>query len=113
MNDKYIVLKRKHFEGLMEDSRSLVAEYPVVSRILERLEELELPDAEVIRHQDLFAAPGLFAYANVIQTGLDLMFPDGPVEATREVRSHLADIRDYFWQAAQESNDHPHKKIPD
>lgn len=72
-----------------------------------------LQDAVVIRTQDIFAGPGLSAYANCIQTAIDLMREVAqPVSLTEHI-TRLEEIRDYFFERAQEAFDRPDKHIPD
>lgn len=68
----------------------------------------EVKDFMVIRFQDVFAAPGLYAYANVIQTWIERDKLEG-----RPIPPELEELRDTFFEAANEAEHYPVKKIPD
>jgi hypothetical protein len=97
-DDKYVVMKAEDWEKM-----------PFAPNHTSGI----LTDAVVIRTQDIFAGPGLSAYANAIQTGIDLMREFGGMEDALELIGELEEIRDYFHERAQEALMHPHKKIPD
>jgi len=75
-------------------------------------------DAVVIRKQDIFAGPGLHAYAAAIQTGLELLFRQLPpehemtLEAAHEIE-YLTRLRDFFFEQAVEAEHAEGKKLPD
>jgi hypothetical protein len=103
-NDKYVVFKRGEFDGIHS---------------LELKEGAKLPkpleDAVVIRRQDIFAGPGLFSYANAIQTAIDLIGAPGElgtVSALNEL-AKLEELRDFFWEQAMMASHEPNKKVPD
>jgi hypothetical protein len=70
-------------------------------------ESTPLQDAYVIRTQDIFAGPGLSAYAMVIQTAIDLRLGNALN------REHLKELRDLFVEASVQAFQSPLKKIPD
>lgn len=77
---KYVTFKRADFIRVMGEDADVAA--------------YELPDAVVIRRQDLFAAPALATYASCIAMSAKL--------STNEVRKQLLlDIADYFERQAQ------------
>lgn len=103
LNDKYVVFKRqdafqapKDYEPETGDEHMLIPTH------------LALEDAIVIRRQDIFAGPGLFAYANAIQTAIDL----GTQYPTLDPKP-LEELRDFFWEQAMMAKDSPVKKVPD
>lgn len=65
--------------------------------------EEALADACVIRTQDLFAAAGLQAYAEVIRTGVALAEQLGGVH--RDDLDRLFEVAEYFEQRASEAAD--------
>ena len=102
MNDKYIVIKREHLDNILIELSSRV--HPGWSDVVNRILEGELPDAVVIRRQDIFAPPALDAYANGIRVavialgeGVALLdgFPDTRQEIN-ELRERLDAKADYF-----------------
>jgi hypothetical protein len=102
MNDKYIVHKRAEWDRWC-DGIDAVHTWPS-----------EIDDAVVIRRQDVFAGPGLYSYANAVQTGievLDLEHPGRPGALTLRLE-RLEEIRDYFAEQAQLATELP-SKIPD
>jgi hypothetical protein len=74
-----------------------------------------VPDAVVIRLQDIFAGPALHAYASSISTVMEIaQASDTPVSVFRpEQWERLNQIRDYFFQQALEADDIRTKKVPD
>jgi hypothetical protein len=72
-------------------------------------EEMRLKDAEVIRKQDITAAPIFHHYASQIATFIELGKKFGlPFDF-----SELEQIRDHFHNAALDSENLPVHKIPD
>lgn len=108
-NDKYVVFKR-------EDWRKFAGEVPTSA--IQFIPPV-LEDAIVIRRQDMFAGPGLFAYANAIQTAIDLRHLQGTslVLRTKEIQQaqldRLEELRDFFWEQAMMASHSETKKIPD
>lgn len=94
MARKYAVLK-------MDDWELLVG----------RDDALLLADAEVIRGQDLTAAPIFHAYANIIGSFIELM-PYLPTAARGRCDELLA-IADHFHEAALASEARVDRKLPD
>jgi hypothetical protein len=112
VNDKYIVFKSEEWiEWLMSPKQRLLPG--------DKLPEM-LPDAVVIRRQDIFAGPGLSAYASAIQTYIEafrqiIEVEDGRlfVEENVPILGSLIALRDFFHEQAQIAFDHPNKKVPD
>lgn len=74
-----------------------------------RVKEEAVPDAVVIRRQDIFAAPALEAYANAITCVIDVLSNQSdPSGKTKDLR----DIADYFHEQAEKSYDGT-RKLPD
>ncbi|HET7110129.1 MAG TPA: hypothetical protein VFI41_04615 [Gemmatimonadales bacterium] len=88
-DNKYIVFNRKEFmaEGMAP----------------------EIEDAVVIRRQDIFAPPALDAYANAIQTCVEVL-TNGTQPTGRAAM--LQEIADYFHTQAQKSWAEQ-RKLPD
>lgn len=101
-SDKYVVFNREDFFQVIGDvmSHELSGE-----DLRQRVKEVEISDAVVIRQQDVFAPPALDAYANGINVALSLTGP-GPVA------SHLRTLADYFHSKAAQSWQMT-RKIPD
>lgn len=100
LDDKYIVFRRPP-EG-------------------EPMDPNPIPDAVVIRTQDIFAGAALHAYSSSIQTVIELLEEMGepqnrmhgtPLSTEQLVRLH--EVRDYFFERALEADDVSSKKVPD
>lgn len=99
-NDKYVVFKRKDWDEYLSGGGDDIPNL--------------LEDAVVIRPQDIFAAPGLFAYASAIQTAIDLNYLQNGSKSMLPVPvSKLEDLRDFFFEQAQFAQEYPSKKFPD
>lgn len=98
MKQKYAVFKVKEVDTIAGGDPGEVT--------LELIEEVK--DFMVIRFQDVFAAPGLYAYANVIQTWIERDKLEG-----RPIPPELEQLRDDFFEAAEQAANFPVKKIPD
>ena len=99
---KFITFRRDEFEKCMMALR-LEVDGSIVNDILGR----ELDDAVVIRKRDSLAAPVLHTYASLAQTAIDILHEVG-VEAPES----LGQIRDHFWQEANEAEAVPVKRLP-
>ena len=99
-DSKYLVWKRDEMEKWMSENPTPSLPTPV-------------PDAVVIRRQDVFAPPALDAYANAIQCVVETLEkvkrgaevrdekPDRPMDYTPgEIIDRLRDIADYFHEQA-------------
>jgi hypothetical protein len=117
-NDKYIVFKAGDAVY-----NATTGKYEIEA-IKEGGESAVLHDAVVIRPQDIFAGPGLSAYAASIQTAIDLIKAEirqqkehAPkqviVEEDEAGIEHLEELRDFFWMQAYEALNREDKKIPD
>lgn len=101
MGDKYVVFKKEDYDRFNKHNND------------PNHEPRNLDDAVVIRSQDVFAGPGLHAYAGVVQTAIDLTkmefgFSDGDDEI-----AHLEHLRDFFHSKAVDADESPIKKLPD
>lgn len=104
IDTKYVVFKREQFYHLLNHD-------PAVAPV--DWEKHILPDASVIRSQDVFAAPALHAYYNSILVAIEVLTPhiehyDGLVEEIEQLRS----IADYFHARATEAEAAGHH-VPD
>lgn len=98
MSGKYVVFKAEDYHKLMEELGGVA---------FAKLAKIEIPDAEVIRHQDLTAAPCLYAYAAIIQSFAELR--NDPEEKQR-----LLCISDWAHDAAYKSEKLGYRrKLPD
>lgn len=93
MNVKYAVFKVRENEMGPDEPMEMIA---------------EVKDFFVIRLQDVFAAPGLYAYANVIQTWIDRDIMEG-----KPIPPDLEGLRDYVADLAMKAEQYPVKKLPD
>jgi hypothetical protein len=88
---------------------------------VDQLLDKELPDAVVIRLQDIFADTALYNYANAIQTQIEMLramrvehlMEDDMVGDYDSMMKRLEDIRDYFFGKANQSRNLDYRKIPD
>ena len=103
-NDKYLVIKKTDMAALFKQYNG-----PMDEALLREVTDLELPDAEVIRHQDI-ASPQMFHhYSSVMRTFMELAsrFQIPGVDINR-----LDEIADHFHQAALTAEAVEHK-FPD
>lgn len=98
-DDKYITFRREDFDKLL-------AAQPAVRghELRTEFQQHELPDAVVIRRQDLFAAPALATYASCIGLAASLSDDD--------TRRSLLGISDYFQRQAELASEEGFK-LPD
>lgn len=92
--EKYVVFKKEEYEN--------------------RLDPQPLDDAVVIRRQDIFAPPALDAYANAIQTAIEVMSSGTQNYATIQLSAieGLRGIADYFSDQAAKAWAEQ-RKLPD
>jgi hypothetical protein len=116
-NQKYAVVKMDDIKW--RDHPSAPMENQTWPRTATITEEMLLTDASVIRGQDIFAAPALWAYANTIGTVArvlkDTLVTSGPQlqsDALALAADNLQDIADYFSQQAEDAA-HTAQKLPD
>lgn len=106
MSSKYLVVKREAFDGLEKavgfDSNSWTPE-----NLIAKLRGFDLDDAEVIRQQDITAAPIFYCYASLMRSYAEL--PGQPED--RVERLHHAG--DWAMNAAALAEKHPDRKYPD
>lgn len=105
MNGKYVVFKSEDLDRLLLAFKDKLT--PEVGEALNNLVGSALPDAVVIRRQDVFAPPALDAYANSIMAALEIVNTLG-----NGVPVGLRDIADYFHEQAALSWQ-ADRKIPD
>jgi len=96
---KYIVFKREEFENRLLGGEGAPDWH-----------SLSIGDAVVIRQQDVFAAAGLYAYANAIHAVLDIADELGSID--EEQAGRLKAIADYFANHAEEASK-AQRKLPD
>jgi len=103
--NKYIVFKREEFNGLLGIWMSRMGlDIELDERTMNEAHQAALPDAVVIRRQDLFAGPALHSYASSIAIASKLSDGQG--------RSALQPIADYFHEQAVLADDEGWK-LPD
>ena len=68
-----------------------------------------VPDAEVLRHQDLAAAPVLFTAASVYQSLAEVAAD----QLSPRQKEDLKAVADHFFEAAERSSSLPKRKLPD
>ena len=108
-NDKYLVFKSDPINTTYD---------PVKNQyILGGAVERAIYDGVVIRTQDVFAGPGLYAYSAAIQTAIDFIehrwVGEDITEEEGALRDNLASLRDFFAEQAELATQHPNKKVPD
>jgi hypothetical protein len=101
-DEKYIVFKRDAWDEWIKNFQA--GGEPMVLDTV--------PDAVVIRLQDIFAGPALHAYSSSISTAIEIMDLDR-TWSRPGMKSRLEEIRDYFFQQALEADDIRTKKVPD
>lgn len=97
--DKYIVFKKAEWDDKVGWSPMFDIPEPV-------------EDAVVIRRQDVFAPPALDAYANAIQTAVEVMSGFGITPGGSSPIDQLRDIADYFHDQAAKAWAEQ-RKLPD
>lgn len=107
-DSKYVVFHRDYYEQWMN-------EWPEVNPAEE---PLPIDDAVVIRLQDVFAAPALYAYAASIRTAIEIMERARAATGTPRAEldgivDRLNDIADYFMEQAVKAERSEKMKIPD
>lgn len=128
MDDKYVVFKRTDFFEMMgmlalppytgKTSTGKVERAgahwdcaPIAAKIEDISGKYAVPDAVVIRRQDVFSAPALDAYASAIQVALEVLSATamaGNVDGLDELR----DIADFFSDQAAKAWAEQ-RKLPD
>lgn len=98
-DDKYIVFKRDDYDGYKWDQKYI-------------LEGFAIPDAVVIRKQDVFAPPALEGYANAITCVLEALEGVAITEETSEIIWRLRRVADYFHGQAEDAYNFQ-RKLPD
>jgi len=99
MSDKYVTFKKDEFDKWVDG---------LVESDIENM-PWGITDAVVIRRQDVFAPPALDAYANAMQTAIEVLTNGTPPSGTTQ---RLQDIADYFHdQAAKAWSEQ--RKLPD
>lgn len=99
---KYVVMK-------IDDWQEAWRKHFLITR--EEFEKLFLQDCIIIRRQDFFAAPALYAYANSIHVAIKAMKAD-PAGYNEEVVQRLSRIADYFMYEAGLAEEEG-RKVPD
>lgn len=103
-NDKYVVFKKEQFDHWMRRVRAFKPDdHPDM-----------LKDAIVIRRQDIFAGPGLHAYAAAISTVIEMM--EGGVIFPMVMEQNLPQLyalREFFHAQALLADEYKDKKFPD
>lgn len=97
---KYVVFKREDFDDPESEAQA-------VTELL--LSQLPPDSFTVIRHGDVFAAPALFAYANTIQTAIEIILRK---DEQTDV-SNLIELRDLFQERATYAQQEENQKVPD
>jgi len=85
-NDKYIVFNREEFQKFLRDNFEFLNPH-----MFDGFDEIEIPDAVVIRRQDKFASPCLLTYASMIT----LVAEEHP---NKKIKAELQTVADYFHE---------------
>lgn len=91
---KYVVFKAEEWDGL---NMGQITALPLPE---------EVPDAIVLRKQDVFAYQALMGYAGAVQTAIEVGVFD------HDTINQLGEVRDYFADEAQSALVSSHK-LPD
>lgn len=102
-DDKYVVFKLEDYQEWLSNAGATLS---------------PLEDAVVIRTQDIFAAPALYAYANCISTCREILERVQQVDGNRAsfhpaYLERLRTIEEYFMDRGDEADNHASKKVPD
>jgi hypothetical protein len=111
-DEKYIVIKREEFERLLDRHDPSDYGHQMRSTVNDLLAK-RIPDAVVIRMRDVFAAPGLEAYAGVVQTAIEICKFQGFVHLGGTPVKRLQSIADYFHDRAHQARLVQTKRVPD
>lgn len=110
IDSKYVVFKSEDWslfaDAMGEDGVHQGGQFGIY---ITELSDRMLSDAEVIRHQDITAAPIFHHYASAIETILELAQQVG----LNVNEADLRQVADHFHQAAVAAENHPHRKLPD
>lgn len=96
---KYVVFKREEWEACAKIHPTLNSVYSIFA----------IPDAEVIRHQDITAEGVFLHYATQLQSLSAVLERVGIEGETRK----LIGIADHFISAAEQARNHENRKLPD
>jgi hypothetical protein len=105
--DKYITFKRDDFDAMLQPQ---AMNFATAEQVFSGLRSMALPDAVVIRRQDLFAGPALHSYAAAISIAARLARSNGTaqlnevslddtIESAKAIR-HMQSVADYFHDQA-------------
>jgi hypothetical protein len=98
---KYAILKWEDWE-LIKRQRSFTGD---------SLDSMLLNDAEVIRGQDITAAPIFHAYSSIILSFMEFLNPGPGIGSER--LNYLQQVSDHFHEAALKSEARDDRKLPD
>jgi hypothetical protein len=114
-DDKYITFKREEFYQFLgkhalppwvDETGNLIGTNvdcaKLTSAINDDVDKIELPDAVVIRRQDLFASPALASYAAAIVMAIKLA-------PNAENREELLRVADYFQRQSELAAEEGHQ----
>lgn len=94
---KYIVFKTEVFTQWLDHLATMNIAEMETPWVLEDALKVSLPDAVVIRRQDLFASPALATYANCIALSARL----NSINGDERMSKRLMRVSDYFESQAQ------------
>lgn len=106
-NEKYVVFKREDYEREMGQAQ--------ISPNKSYFDAIEVPDAVVIRRQDVFASPAFDSYSNTILAAAEtIRYSAGTLDndILQKQLAKLNEVADYFHEQAELSA-HVNKKLPD
>lgn len=115
MATKYVCFKiddwLKEYERVAEEIGNVTFTNGDEEHPFKGIQKERIPDAVVIRRQDIFAAPALESYANSVLVAIDILKANklndqGPINALQEVA-------DYFHEQAEASRERDDRKLPD
>lgn len=100
---KYAVLHWSDWEHILGE---------IEHRTGQPMDDIRVPDAEVIRHQDITAAPTFFNYSSTVIGFRDLLIEAGVIAKGSTVDEELTEIADHFHWAGSEATLNPNRRLP-
>lgn len=115
VDEKYVVFKAGEWDDFYDKIFALIKAAGFKGDTLDNLMASPpvLHDAVVIRTRDIFASPGLMAYAGVVQTAVELAEIQGVTMVGGTTVKRLKEIADYFSERAFDAANNPSHRVPD
>lgn len=104
---KYVVLKIEDWDDIR--TRFSYAD----PKLIDHIDKLPVPDAEVIRKQDITAGPIFHLYSHLLHSYMELLASSAIVMDETVDIDYLLGVADHFHEAAVDADQWPVKKLPD